>query len=344
VPTPPLVSSTAELAYESISIQTEADLLQRFGLNRASTVVDRDGKVVSAIDWILSDGEVGAVYAYDDGAIGLHEPIPLDEQWTLKLPLLPSTPIEAAQQLETVGKIESSGLLGFKDEAVFGTDDRVRATPTNYYPRNSMVKMNIGGLLCSGVLVNANTVVTAAHCLYNNVSDQYRAGTWTFEPAQDGTVHNRTACTTLLNYFVLGGYVNSNDPSEDFGAVKLGCSYSGSVGNGFYPMVAWPKTAIQAGRDGLYIVGYPATVRGTGVGGQQFEHQGRLIWDTTYLKTLNVDTSGGQSGGPWVMPCQDYGWYYCFIGPHKGSASFLFGSMNTAHQNNAGDIALIAAM
>lgn len=112
--------------------------------------------------------------------------------------------------------------------------------------------------------------------------------------------------------------------------------------HGYYPLVAI-YSAIQTYIDGLYIVGYPVYAQGQYVAGQQWEDVGRLIYDTSYLKTLNVDLSGGESGGLWAVPCNAYGWYYCEVGPTKGDVSAgAFGGFNIAHQFTAADLSTLA--
>ncbi len=68
---------------------------------------------------------------------------------------------------------------------------------------------------------------------------------------------------------------------------------------------------------------------------------GRIIYDTTYLKTINIDVSGGQSGTGWYIQCSDYGWAYCDVGQQKGDSSAFYFSMNVAHQITPADIALL---
>lgn len=159
---------------------------------------------------------------------------------------------------------------------------------------------------------------------------------WTFRRGRDGATANYPACQATGG-FILGGFPANNTPQTDMGAVRLNCSVSGSFGNGYYPLVGI-STGVQAGIDGLYIVGYPITAQGNNVLGQQWEHNGRLIYDTSFLKTLNVDTSGGL----WAIPCSQWGWYYCQVGVHKGDQDFLFGSMNVGHQFTHAGITTLA--
>jgi V8-like Glu-specific endopeptidase len=287
------------------------------------------------------------IVRYDDGAVGLHEPEPFDQQADPGYRVTTSDPADVQRDFDIIAQLNRSKNITMHDDGggivteVFGTDNRVRATPTNYYPRNAIGQLLLGdGGTCSGVLYGSNVVVTAAHCLYKNGG--WRGfPNWKFRPGRDGA-STPVECG-VTNGFVLGGFTSNNTPENDFGGVKLNCSISGSVGNGYYPQVAI-SSGIQTSTEGLYIVGYPLEVNGVGVLGQQIEHWGRLIYDTSYLKSLNVDSSGGQSGGLWAIPCNSYGWYYCQVGQNKGDISFLFGlsPVNIAHQLTAANITTLA--
>lgn len=282
------------------------------------------------------------VVTYADGTVALGEPVPFAEQQRgPDARAAGSSSAEAVKDLGRVGEMERSSEPTFTQEAIFGSDDRYRATPTNYYPRNAVGRLQTADRSnCSGVLYRSNKFVTAAHCLYDHANGAWRPGPWYFEPAQDGSTHNLAECYAVQGA-ILADYTRTDHPKNDLGMVKLSCSYPGSIGNGYYPLVAISANP-QSYKDGLYIVGYPLTAKGNSVRGQQWEHSGRLIYDTSYLKTLNVDSSGGQSGGLWAVPCQEYGWYYCMVGPHYGHADFLYGGMNVGHQFTSGDITLLA--
>lgn len=306
-------------------------------------VLTYDGKVVSASELRAEDAI--PIVQHPDGAVGLWEPVPASEQQALKMPAV-EMPTTAETDLARIAELEASPFVRFVDEAVLGSDDRIRATPTNYYPRRAMIQITTAdGVVCSGTLYASNKVVTAAHCLFNPDAGAWRPAPWTFELGRDGSTHNYTICTSFSNAFIYASYAGgSHGPEHDFGAVRLDCTYPGIVGNGYYPVVALPNANPQTYRDGLFVVGYPVEAQGMNVLGQQWEHWGRLIWDSSFLKTITADSSGGQSGGLWAVPCEDYGWYYCKVGPHKGDAQFLFGGMNVAHQITAGDITLLSVV
>jgi V8-like Glu-specific endopeptidase len=281
---------------------------------------------------------------YEDGTVSLSEPPPLTEQVDPKITFNVSSLDEATADAQKVAELLASGKVtwsktaGSLHSSVIGSDNRTRATPTNYYPRNAIGQLTLGdGTVCSAVLYSSNRVVTAAHCLYNNGWKGFP--NWKFRPGRDGSAIP-TECG-VTGGFILGGYPSNNSIQNDFGGVKLDCNIAGSVGNGYYPQVAI-SSPIQSFVDGLYVVGYPVNAQGQYVVGQQWEDVGRVIYDTSFLKSINTDQTGGQSGGLWAIPCNAYGYYYCEIGPVEGGSIFLTNPLNAAHQLTASDLANLA--
>lgn len=285
----------------------------------------------------------GRVVKYADGTVGSQAPTPLDRQADPRLPISrPSTAAEVEADMKAIDAILGSADAKFRDHEVLGSDDRMRATPTNYYPRNAIGKLTTTENVCSGVVYGHNTVVTAAHCIFNRSTGTFKGfPDWTFQRGLDGSTQNYADCRPTAA-FIIAAFANDNTPQNDMGAFKIDCSVPGGFGNGYYPLVAI-SSAIQTFIDTLYIVGYPVTAQGMNVENQQWEDVGRLIYDTSFLKTRNVDATGGQSGGLWAIPCQQYGFYYCQVGPHKGdvTAGAFFG-MNIGHQFTPGGIQVLA--
>jgi V8-like Glu-specific endopeptidase len=287
-------------------------------------------------------GDEVAVYGNGSiaSAVPNREPLQVPEEE------LPTTPEQDFAQME---KMTSSGNPTFEPErsgpaprAIFGSDGRSRRTPTTTIPSWSEVELfNPFAGHCTGTLYRSNKIVTSAHCLYNAAAGSfYPVGSWSVELARDGNTHHYPACQGV-KAFVLGSYPSDpNDPKDDFGGLKINCNYPGNIGNTQAPIVnisANPQTY----KDGLRIYGYPVNAGGSNVVDQQWGMTGRLIYDTSFLKTLNLDTSPGQSGAGWYIPCSSFGWTYCSVGQHYGSAAFFYGGMNVAHQTTGPDITLL---
>ena len=289
------------------------------------------------------------ITVYSDGAISSAVPSTELPDPPLDWPKMQTSPND---DLVQAARIEGA-VLDFEEEVgagagfprkVFGTDNRYHTTPTTQIPYWSEVYMwnAADGTTCTGTLYRANKIVTAAHCLFNRTTGQWRnLAAYSVELAPDGGTHHYASCSGTWNAFIILGFASSGGgPEKDDGAFQIDCSYPGQIGNTQAPIVVHSANP-QTYKDGLIIAGYPDYVAGVPVSGIPWGHSGRLILDTSYLKTLNVDTSSGQSGAGWYIPCQTYGWTYCDVGQHYGKASSWFSSMNVGHQVTGVDIGFL---
>jgi hypothetical protein len=109
----------------------------------------------------------------------------------------------------------------------------VRNTPTNFYPRNAigwlLTDNNVTG--CTGVLYGSSTLVTAAHCLYDDEKGAWRvddSSPWTFYPGIDGDILGTPLFCNMTSAFILAEFTTNNAPETDMGAVALDCSIPAS--------------------------------------------------------------------------------------------------------------------
>ena len=169
-------------------------------------------------------------------------------------------------------------------ESIIGTDSRYQITNTTVYPYRAIAKItsSIGG--CTGWLINANTVVTAGHCLYN--------GSWATNvvvyPGRNGTSSPYGSCGYTRLYSV-SGWTSSRSPEYDYGAIKLNCSIGNTTGWFGY---RWQSASLTG--QPSYISGYP----GDKPSGTQWRSDDSVrITETRRLFYAN-DTYGGHSGSP----------------------------------------------
>lgn len=194
--------------------------------------------------------------------------------------------------------------------AVIGADGRSRVTPTTVAPFSSMVQLKIfadgGWGQCTGTYVGPWTVLTAAHCLRQ--SDGSVAPRITFNPARDGSVlpYGSFAC---VNDDAVGGnnylaaipaaYASSADPNFDFAVID---TYPCHVAARWLGMPAsnagiW----VNAGNTTYSMHGYPAMRCPGAPAGWDYlcGMSGPAYLNGNWVETEHIDTSGGQSGGPW---------------------------------------------
>jgi len=169
-------------------------------------------------------------------------------------------------------------------ESVIGADGRYRITSTTSYPYRAIahITSSIGG--CTGWLINANTVVTAGHCLHN--------GSWASSvrvyPGRNGTSTPYGSCGASRLYSVTG-WTQNRDRNYDYGAIKLNCTVGNTTGWFGY---RWTSSSLTG--QATYIAGYP----GDKTYATMWRHDDQVRITQTYRLYYANDTAGGQSGSP----------------------------------------------
>ena len=139
-----------------------------------------------------------------------------------------------------------------RTHSIYGTDNRVRITPTTTFPARAVVQITRnGGAHCTGWLISADTVATAGHCLHTGGN----GGSWytglVVWPGRNGSYAPYGSCTTRYASSV-SGWVRNNDETYDYGTIKLNCRVGNTTGwFGF-----WSQSAGLAGQVAI-VQGYP---------------------------------------------------------------------------------------
>ncbi|SDW39480.1 glutamyl endopeptidase [Marininema mesophilum] len=175
--------------------------------------------------------------------------------------------------------------IGIK--SIIGSDNRVRVTPASSYPYSAIahISSDIGG--CTGWFINANTVVTAGHCVYD--TDTNKWATWaTITPGKDGSSAPYGTASARSFHSVVG-WTTNEDTNYDYAAIKINSNVGSSTGwFGF----RWQSASLTGTAE--TISGYP----GDKTYGTQWRHSDQIR--QTYDRKLHYanDTFGGQSGSP----------------------------------------------
>ena len=177
-------------------------------------------------------------------------------------------------------------------EAVIGLDSRYAVNPYAY-PHNAVARITYPGdrNVCSGWLSNANTLVTAGHCVWDT-----RLKTFvTIDKVYPGYDGNRNTplngtCSIKAQY-AHQEFINSENPAFDVGVIKLDCS-----NQNLQPL---PYAYLPEGIDfkgvSVTVSGYPADKSSAE---WQWAGQGKLLDYTPSILTYDTDTNGGMSGSP----------------------------------------------
>lgn len=173
--------------------------------------------------------------------------------------------------------------------SVIGTDNRYQITNTTSYPYTAIVQISFtqGGSTygCTGWMINANTVATAGHCVFDN-------GAWSTNvvvyPGRNGSSTPYGSCGYTRLYSVTG-WTSSRNPEYDYGAIKLNCSIGDSTGWFGY---RWQSASLTG--EPTYLAGYPCDKPYP----TMWRHDDQVrVTETRRLYYAN-DTYGCQSGAP----------------------------------------------
>lgn len=187
---------------------------------------------------------------------------------------------EAAAGEPEVAPVASPG----KPETVIGADNRYKINTTTTYPYRAIahVTSSIGG--CTGWFINANTIITAGHCVYGTGW----ATNVRVYPGRNGSYTPYGSCGAT-RLFTVTGWTTRHDPQYDYGAIKLNCTIGNSTGWFGY---RWQSSTLTG--QATYIAGYP----GDKTYATMWRHDDKVrITDARRIFYAN-DTYAGQSGSP----------------------------------------------
>lgn len=215
---------------------------------------------------------------------------------TAKSAYLPSHAVNAEASKRTDQKIQAKNLppLGTKGtESVIGPDGRTPVTATTTFPNSAIAMLEVyfpgGSGSCTGWFIDANRLVTAAHCLYDN-----SLGGFAFDidvyPGRDGVVAPY-GIFSAGNWYVTSKWMDTASPKFDYGVITLNSNIGDTVG--------WfgvkPQTTSDVLLDHkLKVRGYP----GDKPYGTLWNMGGKIERVNKTRFFYSIDTFGGQSGSP----------------------------------------------
>jgi len=158
-------------------------------------------------------------------------------------------------------------------ESIIGNDDRTKVENTVQYPYSAIahIESDIGG--CTGWFIDADTLVTAGHCVYDPESQRWAS--WaTVYPGRNGE-HLPYGSAEAVEFFTVQGWADGGDINYDYGAIQIDRPLGQATG--------W-----------FGISGYP----GDKEYGTQWQHHDQVRETTSHKLHYANDTFGGQSGSP----------------------------------------------
>jgi V8-like Glu-specific endopeptidase len=201
----------------------------------------------------------------------------------------------AGNQLLVHGKEEPGDLIPWA--SVIGVDDRTRILETEADPWRMICALRIqsqyGTFIGTGWFAGPKTLITAGHCVYDEVSMEG----WTREievsPGRNGD-ETPFASVVSKRFSTLDRWQEARDPNFDVGAIHLEEPLGEELG--WFSTVSLPASELENYR--VNISGYPAD---RGHGQEQWFHANRILRVSPRRIFYDVDTFGGQSGSPvWI--------------------------------------------
>ena len=260
------------------------------------------------------------------------------------MPTTPAQPTEAGKgtikNARTTGRKvkQPGGKRKRKTTAYFGQE-----LPWSSYGYGQASPLNASGRLyfqladgrssfCSGTMVAANIVATAAHCVRNGTTGQFYKA-WAFVPAQNGTSRPfgtwAARNATVPNTWTQAGLNNAPGTNNegyfgtDYAFVTLYNDASGrSAGNytGFYPVWA------NAPKGTVYHLGYPSEGNWNGCSATSCKpwscnspiQRYNQYKGGKYDLGFSCFTTGGASGGSILQKASNGYWYLTSVLSHMG--------------------------
>jgi glutamyl endopeptidase len=212
-------------------------------------------------------------------------------------PFNPGTQAEAARGLaEPAPAAPDATVTQAGVESIIGRDDRVWLRGrTGVYPNSALGRIDFRQdgrtYWCTGTLIDADTVLTAGHCLHDGLGQESGWSTRVkFLPGVEG---NRAPFGTCgaRELLTLPRWYTDGAEYQDLGLIQLNCSIGDVVGWFGYRAVPG-RTALN--RYPVHLRGYP----GDKVWGSLWTTRDRIAVSQAQMVFYAADTYGGQSGAP----------------------------------------------
>lgn len=181
---------------------------------------------------------------------------------------------------------------------IFGRDDRTQITATTEGPWRTIAQLVIFDRwneitsTCSGVMLNTNVVLTAAHCLFDPVTRTY-IHSLLVVPGESGPEFPFGA-RAAIEFAVPQGWVNSGDVELDFGIALIDAAPFSSAVGPFLPVVSVPDSYFYDVATVIATAGYP----GDKPPGTMWFTAGFFYFVDAGAIYTEMDAYPGQSGSP----------------------------------------------
>ena len=209
---------------------------------------------------------------------------------------------------EVATPAEPSDEIQLSTESVIGTDDRERVVATTTFPNSAVGQLDlvwalpgggtVGGL-CSGSLIDDNSVLAAGHCAYltdpSYGPSPHPIESGTFAPGRDRSTDPYGSCD-IESVWAPPQYAVDGTVTYDFAVFNLAdaCDLIGTETGTFGLFAREGQMALVKAN----VQGYPGDFVTTPIPGTQKRAHGKITRSQRRLVFYPMDTTGGQSGAP----------------------------------------------
>lgn len=184
-------------------------------------------------------------------------------------------------------------------ETVFNADERTRIVSTDQYPWKMICALRIhaplGTFVGTGWFAGPRTIITAGHCVFDSKQMGGWASSIDVTPGRDRT-REPFGKFTATKFSSVNAWVQRQDPDFDVAAIHLDKAVAPAAD--VFRVGALPDDELQDFM--VNVSGYPGSPGG---GAELYWAKNRIRAVTPRRIFYDVDTSGGQSGGPaYIFP------------------------------------------
>ncbi|MDR0964301.1 MAG: trypsin-like peptidase domain-containing protein [Clostridium sp.] len=207
------------------------------------------------------------------------------------------------------------GIGGIQPFVVIGTDDRISIPSpdeSGEYRNTVYISTTLNGITygASGFMIGPNAVATSGHVVYNATHGWITSATVTPARRSSNPI-SPYGTATAIAYECGYNYANGGSADDDWGIIYLDSNIGYSVG---WLGLRWQSASYND--SSVSLIGYPGQVNGTDTE-TMHKSVGTIAESSNRtLRSADLDTSTGNSGGPWYRYYDSTG--YTAISIHRG--------------------------